>query len=71
MTIEDALGVINKETEILRSRQALSEAAIGHLKEIYKIAWCETFYDPYNKRSQEAAHLIGPHIEALKKELNF
>ncbi len=69
--IEDALGVLQKEVEILKSRQAISPAALAHLQEIHRIAWCEEFYDPYNAKSQEAAHRINPHIEALKKELNF
>jgi hypothetical protein len=69
--IEEALAQIRKEFENLEAKQVLSEEALEHLREIYKVAWIEGCYDPYNEKSYEAAVKIWPHIRALNEELKF
>lgn len=66
-----AIKQILSEIETLQARQAISEKALEHLREIYKTAWIESHYDPYNNKSYEAAVKIWPHIKALNDELKF
>jgi len=69
--VEEAIDKLRKEVSTLRSQRAVSEEALGHLRAIYKTAWNEGFFDPYNDKSYEAAQKIWPHIKALNDELRF
>lgn len=71
MTIEDALGVLQKEIQILRDRQAISEAAMNHLRQIASINTGFGWYDPATQLDSELSRKLAPHIEALKAELHF
>lgn len=69
--IDKLIETLNEEIKVLKSRQVISEDAINHLKEIYKITWTEACYDAYNTKSYESAKRIYPHIKALEEELKF
>lgn len=69
--IEELIVALQKEIASLKAKQAVSDAALEHLREIYKTAWIESSYDPYNEKSYESAKIIWPHIKALNEELKF
>ena len=69
--IEKSIDTLRNEIATLKKRQAISDAGIKHLREIFKTAWTECFYLHYNEKSYETAHKIWPHIKALNEELKF
>jgi len=69
--VENALETLSAEIANLRARVAITDEMMGHLREIYTVAWIECCYDSYNEKSYEAAHQIYPHIKALNDELGF
>ena len=68
---EQALELLRAEIANLRARVAIDDEVMGHLREIYSVAYIEGHYDPFNDRSYEAAVKIWPHIKALNGRLAF
>ena len=70
MTTEEMLNAIRDFVSTLESRTVISEASLGHLREIYTLCFIE-WYDPDNEETAKLAKKIWPHILAINKELKF
>jgi len=64
------LNAIRDFVATLESRTVISEASLGHLREIYTLCFIE-WYDPDNEETAKFARKIWPHISAINKELKF
>lgn len=68
--IDDVFKTLETELQALKARLVVDDEMMGHLHEIYKLAFI-SWYDPDNETNKKWGEKLWPHIMALNEKLKF